>query len=139
MSFGYNVPVHEERAALVATYWRYVARSDSANREDRLAAAQDLWSIDQVAQIVESGGAQAVQLVVDLALAAPDDVALSRLGAGPFEVLIDWHGPDLLDELEEAARRMPVVRTALASVWCFAATPEVVQRLSKFGLPDLRP
>ncbi len=131
--------VHDERADLVATYWRYVARSESADREHRLTAGQDLWSVDQIAQIVASGGAEAVQLVVDLALAAPDDVALSRLGAGPIEVLIDRHGVDLLDDLEEVARRAPAVRTALASVWFFAATPEVVQRLGKFGLRDLRP
>ena len=78
-------------------------------------------------------------MLADLALAAPDDVALSRLGAGPLEEHIDRHGLDLLDELEEAVLGSPVVRTALASVWYTAATPEVAQRLGKLGLRSVRP
>ncbi|QXC61068.1 hypothetical protein KSP35_22605 [Aquihabitans sp. G128] len=73
-------------------------------------------------------------MVEQLASSAPDEEALSRLGAGALEDLLEQHGPQLVTALEDAVRQSPELRTALTSVWYSGRDPAVLQRLTKFGL-----
>ena len=113
-----------ETPALVAAWWRY-QRLNGGNRQDRLAADEWYWAWEEVASMVEKRPVGAIELLVELAEAAPSPADIGAVGAGPIEDLIDWHhavlgsadGRPLVEGLGQAARRSPNFRQALGSVW----------------------
>ena len=92
---------HEDSDQLAAHYW--------ANDDDGAA-----WA--RVDDTVRDGGGEAVALVELLAATAPDEESLGRLGAGPLEDLVRWHGVALARQLDAASGRQPRLRAALGFV-----------------------
>lgn len=60
----------------------------------------------------------------------PSDHVLGMLGAGPLEDLVDSHGGDFIDKIEDEARSNPAFVKALGNVW-EAGSDEVWLRISK--------
>lgn len=120
----------------VATaYWRGYELLKSANWRDRMAAENYSWAREWVQSAVAAGSGEAVNLLVQLAKAAPDDVALHDLGAGPVEALVRQHGNQLLDEIDAAAENEPF-RTSLLNVWLAEGISlKVRRRLARFSAP----
>ena len=65
---------------------------------------------------MRTGGVAAVNLIESLARHAPNDAALFKLGAGPLEDLVNWHGRHLAAELDAALDREPRLRLAVPMV-----------------------
>jgi hypothetical protein len=81
-----------------------------------------------------------LQMVAD----APDEHHLGAIGAAPLENLLTFHGLELVDRVEAAARADARFRTALGYVdgWSTSITPDVTDRLRPFlsvGTPESRP
>ena len=53
---------------------------------------------------MDNGGHDALQLILALLDAAPDDEGVVAVGTGPLEDLINDHGEDLVDSVEHPAR-----------------------------------
>lgn len=125
-----------ERRDLIDAYWKQYALSTSGDRAARLEASNWLWAWEDVERATEDADGDVVELLIDLADAAPDTQALASLGAGPIEDLIERHGEAFADRIDEAARRHANFRTALRSVWYNDAVPRpIVERLRRFGPP----
>ena len=60
----------------------------------------------------------------------PGEQVLGMLAAGPLEDLIEYHGTDFIDRIEDEARRSPIFRELLGNVW-ESSTPEVWGRIEK--------
>jgi hypothetical protein len=73
--------------------------------------------VDVVLAQVDAGGPEALVLVMALIDAAPTDLGLGKVAAGPLEDLLHAHGDDLVDEIEVLARQSPVFAQALGGVW----------------------
>lgn len=100
-----------------------------------MAAENYSWAHEWVQSAVAAGSGEAVNLLVQLAKAAPDDVALHDLGAGPVEALVRQHGNQLLDEIDAAAENEPF-RTSLLNVWLAEGISlKVRRRLARFSAP----
>jgi len=100
-----------------------------------MAAEHYSWAGDSVRRAVEAGSGEAVNLLRQLAHAAPDDAALRHLGAGPVEDLARLHGHALLDEIDAAAQDEQF-RASLLNVWLAEDIPlEVRRRLARFSAP----
>lgn len=124
------------RPELVPAFWRNYQLTFGDNPAERLQAAEWLWAYEEVDDAAAEASPGVVELLVSLADAAPDDDAVAYLGAGPVEDLIRLHGQELVEEIDEAARRNERFRLALRSVWYDTATdPSLVTRLRRFGPP----
>lgn len=92
-------------ADLVEAYWRQYQLSQSQDPVD-LAMADSLFHVwEEVEEAAQFGIPEVVDLLVALADAAPNDLALATLGAGPVEDLITSHGEEFVETIDEAARR----------------------------------
>jgi hypothetical protein len=91
---------------------------------------------EEVEEAAQFGKPEVVDLLVALADAAPNDLALATLGAGPVEDLITSHGEEFVETIDEAARRSESFRKALRCVWYQSSVDESVRvRLQRFGPP----
>jgi uncharacterized protein DUF6869 len=80
-------------------------------------------------------GVDRVGLSIALAARAPDQAALTYLGAGPIENLLVYHEPSI-DVIDQAARHNESFRNALRSAWFDdRIAPADAQRLRRFGPP----
>lgn len=85
------------------------------DRAARLESEDWLWAWLEVDEQVEDG--DCVQLLIDLAEAAPNAEALARLGAGAVESALTLRWADLGGPLEVAIRQHPSLREAAAAAW----------------------
>lgn len=125
---------------IVRGYWEHWRRS-RGNREDRLEAEEGSRSHDLVDAAVRAGEPSVIDLLVDLAEAAPSDDDARLVGAGPLEELLSVHrgrlavaeGAALVEAIDAAARHSPRFRRALGSVHMGDEIPAFVRaRLGRF-------
>ena len=97
-------------------YWRRF-RGDRAERKAlELGEPQTVVRAhDLVAELVDNGGREGLEIIVALIDAAPDDGELVTVGAGPLEDFLNVCADPLVDQVERLARRSPRFRTALRS------------------------
>lgn len=77
-----------------------------------------------------------IELLCDLAAGAPDERALSYLGAGPVEDLLAKADSAVVDAVDAATRRDPRFRTALRCAWFDDhLDSDDARRLRRFGPP----
>jgi len=126
---------HGDRAAvqlLVEAYWKNYALA-AGDRQQRLEAEDWFWAWEDVDTAAREPSPQTFDLLLALANAAPDDKALAYLGAGALEDLINWHGIEFVDQIEQCARRDRAFREALANVRLSNNIPAIVRdRLAIF-------
>ncbi len=120
---------------LPEAYWRHYVMAFRGDRQQRMGAQELDWAEEEVHQAMQDP-LGAVKLMVDLADAAPDDEALSYLGAGPIEELVGRFHADVVQEVDDAARQNDRFRYALRSAWLDGKVPDPVRdRLRRFGPP----
>ena len=125
--------------ALVSAFWTYSRLTAAADRAERLNAVNWFWAWEAVNRATAIQVDGVVPLLVALADAVPGSFEdLAYLGAGPFENLLR-HGnqppsPEILDELDDAARQNENVRLAIRAVWWGQDDdPSTVARFKRFG------
>ena len=114
-------------------YWRYSSSSAAAARDE----SDDLfWAWEAVEEVIADADPGSVGLIIALADAAPNDLALAYLGTGSVENLLTEHAAQFADEIDEAARTHPGFRKALRCAWYDNhIDPELVARFRRFGPP----
>ena len=129
--------------AVVDGWWRY-QRLSVGTRFDRKASelGQPRDAVTAVGAIddrVRGGGPEALNLVTALVRAAETDDDLALVGVGPLEDLLIRHGAELVDGIDNLARRDPQFAQALTAVWWSAddAGQVVTQRLGRW-IPALQ-
>jgi hypothetical protein len=113
-----------DRARSTARAWWLYRNMSMGGRAERvelergqsLRAREACQAYEFVAQTMDAGGGEAIQLVFELLEAASDDKGPVAVGAGPLEDLVNDHGDDLADALDQAARQSPKFAQALGSV-----------------------
>jgi len=121
---------------VVDAFWRFHRLSTSGDREDRLASEEYFWAEEEVSLAIRTASPGVVDLISSLADAAPDDMALAALGAGPLEDLIHGKGSDFADEIEQAAIANERFLRALRCVWFGSSLDDDLRkRLQRFGPP----
>lgn len=108
-------------AELVGKWWEYqrLARGGRAERK-RLSLGEPVrvcagW--EAARDRIETGGLDALELVLALVDTAPDAAGVASVGAGPLEDLVHEHGTALVADIERLARQHAGFRQALGSVW----------------------
>jgi hypothetical protein len=88
------------------------------------------WAIHEVFDLYGKLDDQgALELILDLIEAANTEKDLALIGAGPFEDMLVKHGPKIIDQVIELARKDLKVRTALSNVWQNNITDQVWQKV----------
>jgi hypothetical protein len=111
---------------IVDGYWRNYQLA-AGGRQQRLDADEWFWAWIEVDNEVRYPTPRTFALLLSLVDSAKDDQALAYVGAGPIEDLINWHGADFLDQIEEAAGRDHAFRTALSGVRVSPEVPKPVR------------
>ncbi|MBL7490134.1 hypothetical protein I6A60_01270 [Frankia sp. AgB1.9] len=111
-----------ENVDRLARGWWEGQRLANGTREER-----KLWSLGEppevergwqaARELIDRGGENALELVVALLRSMPDEAGAVTVGAGPLEDLIAEHGNEISLRIDELARRCPLFRQALSSVW----------------------
>jgi hypothetical protein len=108
---------------LVTAYFSYLKTKDD-----------DLfWAWERIDEIAHADPVRAWALILQLIVAAPDDLALFRIAAGPLEVLLKSHGPVVIDRVEDQARKDPRFRFVLSGVWGHSEIFDRVHRAAGAG------
>ena len=117
----------------LARQWWEARRLANGTRDERKR-----WSLDEpadvaaaweaVREIVDRGGQRALDLVVALLDAAPDDSGPSIVGAGPLEDIVAAHGHEFSIQLDELSRTSREFGDALSAVWLDAHAMDVAAR-----------
>jgi len=133
---GHYALVHPS-AELAAAYWEHHRRATSTNRADRLSQGDVFWAWEEIHEHVSDHPESAVDVLVIVAEAAPDDAALAYLGAGPVEALLHPSvSTTVVDQVEHAAVHSETFRKALRCAWFDDHVPsDVATRLRRFGDP----
>lgn len=127
---------------LAANWWEHHRLSQGTRRERKaLELGQPEGASraeDTVLAVVVAGGTPAIEILMALAHAAPDDDALLSLGAGLIEDLVAEHGERGAELLAAAARSDPVFARAVAGMWLpTSLSPRGVEILTRW-VPDAR-
>jgi hypothetical protein len=106
---------------LVPAWWDYVRRSQGSRAERKALSLGDpsdaVSAYDAVARVVESGGQEAVELLVALNDAAPAGDDGVTVGCGPLEDLLHEHGDSVATTVNDHALSSPSFARALSHVW----------------------
>ncbi len=106
---------------LVAGWWEYARLAQGSRQQRKGLEAGDAPFADAgrygVAERVERGGVEALELVAALLERAPDDDGVALVAAGPLEDLLHRHGQELVDVVERRARQDCRFGQALGGVW----------------------
>jgi hypothetical protein len=107
-----------EDNALVAAYLKhYLTRADSV-----------LWAFNEVSEITLKDAERGWTTIQALIAAAPDEGALAYVAAGPLDEVLEAHGRQIIDRVEELARQSPRFRRPLSRVACFEdSMPEEIR------------
>ena len=122
--------------ATIEAYWTYWRYRWSGVPEERNSSDGYFWAWEAVEEVIDNADPRTVSLIVALANAAPNDLALAYLGAGPLESLLNEHAAKFADEIDEAARTHEGFCKALRCAWYDNhIDPELVARFRRFGPP----
>lgn len=123
---------------LVRCWWEYQRLLRGTPQERRAleaghpAAVYFRWN-DANARIAR-GGPPALDLIVALLAACPDEDGITLVATGPLEDLVRKHGDQLIDDIEYLAAVNERFRSALGAVWLPTGvlTPQARWRLSRW-------
>jgi hypothetical protein len=125
---------------LIGAYWQHYQLNRSTGNRERICSAAYAWANDLVDGIV-AGTETAirlevgpVELMLRLAAHAPDDEALTYLGAGPIQSYLSCGTTDL-QAVDAAACQSQRFRTALGPAWFDDHAPADASRRRWFSLP----
>jgi hypothetical protein len=114
----------EERDKLVAAYiQRYAERI--VRDKDNVFVEQDLnWWAEETFQNLGHKDPELVwELVLQVIGSTDKPDVLGMLAAGPLEDLVNYHGPQFIDRIEERAKRDEKFRDVLYGVWPSSTSP----------------
>jgi hypothetical protein len=94
---------------LIEAYLKHYATGDHSLR----------WAFDEVNEVTYGQAERGWNIALELIAAAPDDGALGYVAAGPLEEVLEVHGKQVIDRVENLARLDAKFRKALSLVACF--------------------
>jgi hypothetical protein len=134
------VDPHRDQSA--SSGWWLFQSLASGSRENRVdlergesPTAQAAWAArEHVQRLIADGGESAIRAILELLAAAPDHEAIVTVGAGPLEDLINDHGDELVELVEQTARERPDFAASLRSVAVEDGRlkPATVERLARW-------
>ena len=130
----------QEQSRTIAIDWWLFRNMSAGERGERVELergesrnARRAWRAYEVVQrTIDDGGDEAIRIILALLGAASGDDGVVAAGTGPLEDLINDHGDDLVDLVEQTARRTPGFAASLGSVAVEEGTlrAETVDRLA---------
>jgi len=113
-----------ERDALVDAYIERYAKRIVLG-PDNVFIEQDLnlWAEERFQSLTWSDPEQLWLLILRVLEKTDKPDVLAMLAAGPLEVLIEYHGPNFIDRIEERAKSDAAFREVLWGLWPSSSSP----------------
>jgi hypothetical protein len=109
---------------LVETWIRFAKAEHSTKEYHNL-----FWSFSTVLESVQKQPNQAWQFIVDVWTRDQSDKTISYLFSGHLEDLLSFHGPEVIERVEQKAKADPQFANALGGVWQFQMSDEIWARV----------
>ena len=90
----------------------------------------EFWAVAMLNELAHDEPDTAWLLILELIRQPPSDDAFGCLAAGPLKDLIEYHGPAVIERIEDEARSNPAFRRVLGGVWK-TSTPDVWERIGR--------
>jgi len=90
----------------------------------------EFWAVAMLNELAHNEPDTAWLLILELIRQPLSDDAFGCLAAGPLNSLIEYHGPALIERVEDEARANPAFRRLLGGVW-ESGTPDVWARVER--------
>jgi len=101
---------------------------------DTKANSDLFWAWEKVAETVNHSPEEGWPFILALVEAAPNDLILANVAAGPLEDLIVQYSEQFIGRIEVMARQDTKFRKALTGVWCEGDIPnEIYQRIQHYA------
>jgi hypothetical protein len=78
---------------------------------------EDRWANEQVDSIIQSDADDGWEITLLLVQKAGSDAALAYISAGPLEDLLNNHGSQVIDRIEQECKNNSRLPLALSGVW----------------------
>jgi len=82
-----------------------------------LTVQRHWWAYQALLDLGRSNPQEALTAILALVELAGTPELLERVGAGPLEDLLEYHGAAVIDEVESRAQTDSALRAALSHVW----------------------
>ena len=90
----------------------------------------EFWAVAMLAELAYNEPDTAWLLILELIRQPLSDDAFGCLAVGPLKDLIEYHGPAVVERIEDEARSNRAFRRLLGGVW-LASTPDVWARVER--------
>jgi len=106
----------------------YIERQDVEKEPDHEDDSL-FWAVDKFMDLNDEDPELCWKAILEILRRKPNDKVLGMLAAGPLEDLIEYHGPEYIEQIEAEAKINPDFRNLLGGVW-ESSTPEIWARVS---------
>ena len=94
------------------------------------------WAFVRLSELVRDAPETAWQVITAIWQRDSSEVLLADLAAGPMEDLLALHGGWFIDRIETLARKEPIFKKLLGSVWKSDIADEVWRRIQSVAGPS---
>jgi hypothetical protein len=118
----------QRRHKLVNDFQQFFAKQ-APNSDGPDRSLPEFWAVSELDKLVYSEPEAAWDLILELAQRDLNDLGIACLAAGPLEDLIQHHGPQFVERIEQCAHSDAKFRYLLGGVW-ESGEPEVWSRVT---------
>ncbi len=98
-----------------------------------LTYQRNWWAFEALNGLIGGQPKKAWEVLKALIGKADTDSLLERVGSGPLEDFINFHGAEFIEQIEDFAKKDPKFSQALAAVWIEDDKDVLSQRLIALG------
>ena len=114
----------DDKAKLVAAWIECQTAEQGPARHEEL-----FWSFSQLWELTRTDPGTAFDVILTILHADDSSTIAEVLSAGPLESLLVYHGPTIIERIENEAARDPSFRHLLGGVWKNSMAGEVWERV----------
>jgi hypothetical protein len=115
--------------AELVTGWISYERNE--HRQPKGLDQEDIWAMFCAHELVEDHANLGLDFVLSVLATKLDNDVIPILAAGPLEEVLAYHGPVIIDRIEDEARRSPDFCHLLGGVWQNRMPDEIWQRVRR--------
>ena len=116
--------------ALLLRDWQRFYQRQQPTPAEHNCDLPEFWAVAMLDELAHNEPDTAWLLILELIRQPLSDDAFGCLAAGPLRNLIEYHGPALIERVEDEARANPAFRRLLRGVW-ESGTPDVWARVER--------
>ncbi len=118
------------RHELLLRDWQRFYQQQLPNPAEHNCHLPEFWAVAMLDELAHNEPDTTWLLILELIRQPLGDDAFGCLAAGPLKNLIEYHGPVVIERVEDEARSNPAFQKLLGGLW-LSSTPDVWARVER--------